>query len=346
MEENKQELRVIDINDIIKKLWAGKILYFKVLPVVFVLACIFILGFPRTYSTSIRLAPEMGGSSMGGTLGSLASSFGIDLESMQTSDAITPLLYPDLIDDNGFIGGIFKIHVTSKDGSIDTDYYDYLVKNQKSIIWLKPYNWVKNQIKKLKNRGQDSGNGEFNPYSMTRLEDEIAIRARSNIKIDFDKKTAVINIEFADADGMVCKTMGESAMKHLQRFITDYRTSKARNDYEYYSALTDQDRKENEAAVAEYSKMADANSRVALKSVQMKLEAYENDIDLKLNAYTTVNAQMVAAKAKIQERTPAFTVIKGASVPVKPSKPKRMVFVALMLILGFCFTSLYILSEK
>jgi uncharacterized protein involved in exopolysaccharide biosynthesis len=55
---------------------------------------------------------------------------------------------------------------------------------------------------------------------------------------------------------------------------------------------------------------------------------------------------MVAAKAKIQERTPAFTVIKGASVPVKPSKPKRMVFVALMLILGFCFTSLYILSEK
>ena len=36
-------------------------------------------------------------------LGSIASSFGFDLGEMQSSDAINPLLYPDLMDDNAFV---------------------------------------------------------------------------------------------------------------------------------------------------------------------------------------------------------------------------------------------------
>ena len=78
--EVKKELKIIDVNDIIKKLWAGKMLYVKSLPIAFVVSYIFILGFPRYYSTDIKLAPELGESSMNSTLGSLASSFGFDLE--------------------------------------------------------------------------------------------------------------------------------------------------------------------------------------------------------------------------------------------------------------------------
>jgi uncharacterized protein involved in exopolysaccharide biosynthesis len=72
----------------------------------------------------------------------------------------------------------------------------------------------------------------------------------------------------------------------------------------------------------------------------------ENDLQLRFNAYTTLNTQMQASKAKVQERTPAFTVIKGASVPIKPSEPKRMIFVAFILLLTFAGTSLYILRKQ
>ena len=44
-------------------------------------------------------------------------------------------------------------------------------------------------------------------------------------------------------------------------------------------------------------------------------------------------------KAKVQERTPAFTVVKGAAVPIKPSGPKRLIFV-----IGMCFVATLILS--
>jgi uncharacterized protein involved in exopolysaccharide biosynthesis len=49
--------------------------------------------------------------------------------------------------------------------------------------------------------------------------------------------------------------------------------------------------------------------------------------------------------AKLQERTPVFTVVKGASVPIKPAGPKRMLFVAGMLILTFLGTAFYIVRK-
>jgi len=101
-----------------------------------------------------------------------------------------------------------------------------------------------------------------------------------------------------------------------------------------------------EKARQRYGSMADANTNVALKSLELKLEDMENDLQLKYNAYTTVNTQMQASKAKVQERTPAFTVIKGASVPIKPAGPKRMIFVAFILLLTFAGTSIYILHRQ
>ena len=71
----------------------------------------------------------------------------------------------------------------------------------------------------------------------------------------------------------------------------------------------------------------------------------ENDMQLKYNTYTTLNTQLQAAKAKVQERTPAFTVIKGADVPIKPTGPKRMLFVLGMLFLTTIVLCLYSVKD-
>ena len=342
MEDNKKELKVIDIIDITKKLWAKKKLFAKTLPIAFIVACIIILGFPRYYTTEVKLAPELGGTSMSGTLGSLASSFGFDLDNLKSDDAITPLLYPDLMEDNGFVTSLFNVQVKSKDGSIKTTYREYLKKYQKPVIWTVPIDWVKNLFKK-EEKGKT---GITDPYNLSKDEDDIAGSIRDKIKIDFDKKTAVISISIKDQDALICKTIGDSVKERLQDFITEYRTSKARTDYEYYLKLSMEAKQDYEKARQRYGSMADANTKVALKSIELKLEDMENDLQLRFNAYTTLNTQLQAAKAKVQERTPAFTVIKGASVPIKPSEPKRMIFVAFIVLLTFAGTSLYILRRQ
>lgn len=345
MEDNKKNNEVIDLRVIFKKILANKKLYIKVLPIVFVLSCAYILCIPRTYTSSLSLAPEMNNSSsLGGTIGSLASSFGFDLGNMETSDAINPMLYPDLMEDNGFIVGLFDIKVVSADGEIKCNYYDYLTKHQDEPFWSKGIGSIKNLF--AEKETPIKGASKSSPYMLSKRQDGIVEGIRKDITISIDKKTAVITITAQAQDPLICKTLADSVKERLQVFITNYRTSKSRIDEEYYKNLATEAKHEYEKARQLYGSYADANTDLQLASLRSKQEDLENDMQLKYNAYSTMMTQYQAAKAKVQERTPAFTIVKGAAVPVKASGPKRMIFVISMLFLAFIATTLYIAKEE
>lgn len=345
MVDNKDNAEVIDLRVIIKKILANKKLFYKTLPVAFVLSSALILCVPRYYTTSLNLAPEVGGTSMEGALGSIASSFGLDIANMQTSDAISPLLYPDLIEDNEFIVGLFNVKVQSLDNEINTTYYEYLKKHQKHAWWNIPIRWIKKLFTIEESTPVKQHKKEFEPYELTKVQNDIAETVRSNITISIDKKTAIITVSAKAQDPLICKELADSVKNHLQAFITQYRTNKARIDEEYYKNLMDKAKQEYETARRRYGKYADANINLSLNSMKTELADIENDMQLKYNTYSTLVAQYQAAKAKVQERTPAFTVIKGAALPVKPAGPKRMIFVLSILFLTFIGTSMYSLRK-
>ena len=74
-----------------------KKLYYKVLPIVFVLAAIFTLGIPNTYKCTVTLAPEMSTSARRSTLMSLMNTFGLNLGNTTSEEALLPTLYPELM---------------------------------------------------------------------------------------------------------------------------------------------------------------------------------------------------------------------------------------------------------
>jgi uncharacterized protein involved in exopolysaccharide biosynthesis len=343
MEENKKHPKVIDLRDIVKKIWDRKKLYLKVFTIVFFASSIYILGVPRYYTTDATLAPETENSSAGVALGSLASSFGFDLGGTQTSDAIYPMLYPDLLEDNGFVASLFSIQVVSNDGKIKTSYHDYLKHHQKSSWWGYPIVWVKKLFKQKKKPTKTTG--KYNPYILSEEEDKIVEKVKSNLKFNYNEKTGVISIKAKAQDPLICKTLADSVMKHLQEFITEYRTNKARVDYEFYSQLTIEAKHNYEKARQRYATFADGNVNIALQSVRLKSEEMESEMELLFNNYTNLNNQLQAAKAKIQERTPAFTILKGAAVPLKPAGPKRSLFVFFMLILSAIVTTIIITRD-
>lgn len=345
MEETKKKPEVIDLRVIIQKTWKNKKLFFKTLPIAFVLSCIYIFSLPRYYTTEVKLAPEMGSSLGGGTLGDIASSLGFNLNDMQTSDAITPLLYPDLMEDNRFVVMLFDIPVETQDGEIKASYHDYLKSHQKTAWWNYPLSWLRNLLPKDEDTHKGSGSAKPNPYNLSRDEDKIAGAIRNNITINIDKKTGLITINTKEQDALICKTVADSLTTQLQEFITEYRTNKARVDVEHYRKLVADAKHEYEKARQRYGSYADANMDIVLESYRAKRDDMENDMQLKFQTYSTLNVQLQAAMAKLQERTPVFTVVKGASVPIKPAGPKRMLFVAGMLILTFLGTAFYIVRK-
>lgn len=344
MEENKQQSQVIDLRLVFKKLKARKRLFYKTWIITFVLSAVYIVSLPRYYRSEIRLAPEVDNGMGGGALSSLASSFGFNLGGLQTTDAISPMLYPDLMEDNGFVAEIFKIRVKDIEGEIDTTYYAYLNNYQKKAWFMYPILWAKKLLPKAEER-KKAANGKFDPYYLSKREDELAEMVRNNIQLNFNEKTCNISIKAKAQDPYISKTLADSVTKKLQEFITKYRTNKARIDYEYYQDIVSSAKRDYEKVRQKYGATADADMDVTMKSVELQITDLENDMQLKYNTYSTMCAQMEAAKAKVQERTPAFTVVKGADVPIKPAGPKRMLFVLFMLILVTMVTAGIIIRD-
>lgn len=335
----------IDLIAILKKLIKNKRTYFYSLPIAFIVSCLLILSVPRYYTCEVKLAPEAGGLAVGGSLTSLASSFGLDMgKSLDNGDAISPELYPDLMMSADFAVSLFPMHVSTMEGDVKTSYYTYINEYTKAPWWGYALGWIKNLFAQ-KDTGGQQGRG-VNPFMLTRKQMDVVEAMQGNISCNVDKKTNVISISVTDQDPLVCATMADSVRVKLQDFITRYRTNKAKIDLEYTKKLYSNAKKEYEKARQVYASYSDANQDVILQSFVSKKEDLENDMQLKFNTYSTLTMQYQAALAKVQERTPAFTILQGASVPIRPAGPKRMIFVAVMLFLTFIGTSVYIVMRK
>ena len=344
--ENENNIKV-DYRAVYKAFMKKKKYFFITLPIAFILSCIYILSIPRYYTTDTKLAPELHNSNPMSSLGSLASTFGVDLANMKSEDAITPIIYPELMDDYGFVTGLWGIRVADQTDSIKTTYYDYL-KNRQKTAWWTPA--IEGFLSLFKSEDKEADapykeNQNINPYKLTKKQDEVVKAIQQKVNFSFDKKTYVITVSVQDQDPLICKTIADTVTTKLRQFITEYRTSKARKDVAHYQELSDKAKAEYEKIRDQYVRFADANNELILESVKAKLEDMENEMQLKYNAYTSIQTQLQIAKAKLQERTPAFTILKGAEVPVKPAGPKRMIFVAVMLLLTFMGTSVYILHN-
>ncbi len=349
--ENNKELKEIDVRKIISHVWAKKKNFFIVWIVVFVLSCVWIFPQPRYYKASVALAPENAGEEIGGGLASIASSFGFNLGSLAGNDAIYPTLYPDLFESTDFIVSLFDIKVKTKDGSLETDYFDYLKNHQKNNILTLPFNRAKNAIKDFfaepEVRPVDTdGQYTINPFWLSKKEQEIVEQVQDNILCTTDKKTDVTTIAVTDQDPYIAATLADSIRVRLQNFITDYRTSKARMDMEYYQNMADSAFLEYEKAIKIYSDYADAYKNATREAYNQRKDALEQEAATKYAAYAAMNTQVQAYKVKVQEKTPAFTVLKSVTVPVKPAGPKRVLFVIGMLLLSTIITFIWIARKE
>ena len=346
MAEERKEVEVINIKKIIAKIYSKRRLFYLPMTIVFIISCIYIFSLPRYYSTEAKLAPEMESSLGGGTLGTIASAFGFDFGDMQTSDAITPLLYPDLMEDNAFVASLFDINVQTKDKEVQTNFYDYLDKHQKKVWWSGFTSWLRKLLTfKSDDNAAGGGGGKFDPYSLSKRQNSIAEKIRANVVLSIDKKTGVITIVVKDQDPLICRSLTDSLIVRLQNFITDYRTHKAHQDLDYYTMLTDSAEAEYMKACQRYSHFTDANNNPVLESYRTRQSVLENDMQLKYNAYSAVVSQKELAKSKVQERTPAFTILKGAAIPILPAGPKRVRFVMMMLVLAFICESMWLVRD-
>lgn len=341
--ENTKKNNEIDILGIIKKVLKEGRLLLSFILIFAVIGVIVALNKQKIYTTTVILAPEIsGGGSLPESLSSIASMVGVNLgNSGGGVDAIYPQIYPDVLTSSDFIINLFDVQVKQEKDSLYKTYYDHIINDAKIPFWAYPSIWI-SELLKDKDAEQDN-NTRINNFKLTKKQNDILNFIRSNISCIVDKNTNVISISVNDFDPVVSATMADTIQKQLQQYITMYRTKKARNDVEYAQKLYDEARQQYVKARQAYGSYADANEDLLLESYKTKRDDLENEMQLRYNIYNQIAQQLQLAKAKVQEQTPVFSIIQGATVPLKASSMPRSFLVIIYMFVGVLADAAWVL---
>lgn len=324
----------INLLELALKIWAERKFVLKTCGYAVLVGLVIAFSIPREYTASAMIAPELSDNKSGGGLSSLAAMAGLNLNTTSGADAIYPDLYPDIVSSTPFITGLFNVQVKDLDEEVDTTLYCYLNDYQRMPWWsflisvpIKSLGWV---IALFTDEKQEDAT--LDPFHLTKEEADIAKELSERINVSVDKKTGVTTLSVTMQDACISACLTDTVVRRLQDYITEYRTTKARQDFQFQEKLFERKKKEYEKAQENYAMFADANKNIILLSYRAEQERLENEMRLAYQVYTSVAQQLQMAEAKVQEITPVYTVIEPATIPIKAAKPRKAI-----MLLGIVF---------
>ena len=350
MEDNKYV--EVDLGGMFRKLIREKRTILKWCVVALLVGLVIAISVPKSFKAVAKMAPESSENTSSGALSSLAGLAGINLGSMMnSSDAVPTDMYPDVISSSPFVVELFSIPVTFKHRgeTLTVDYYTYLDKYFKRAWWEKAMGlpgavigWVRGLFGPREEKVENSGPGPVDPANLTMEQMAVADKIRESLSLSTDKKSSMIILSVKAQNPEVSQLLCDKVIQCLQTYIADYRTKKARQDLEYFEQLYEEARTDYYAAQQRYASHMDRNQGVISQRAKTEQDRLQNEMSLKYQLYNSCAQQVQAAKAKVQQDTPAFTVIEP---PQKPfiGKPSRPLVLFVVVFLGFLLSVLWIL---
>lgn len=336
---HEEEEKEIDLLELAGKLWQRR----KTIGIWClcgaVLGLIVAFSIPREYNASVKVSPEMGNSSKGvsGGLAAMAAMAGFGGGAGNSSDAVYPQLYPDVVSSVPFVTSLFDVPVKTKDGDKFT-VRTYLEEETKAPWWGVVLGLPGKIIGLFKSsEEEDGGKHKLDNFRLTQAESLMVDALTSRISASVDAKTSVVTIDVKMQDPEVSAILADTVLCRLKEYITRYRTDKSRQDMLYAEKLNNEAKENYYAAQKRLADYDDRNQGLSLRSAQITRERLENEATLAFNLFNQTAQQLQMAKAKVQETTPVYAVVSPATVPNRPSSPKKP-----LILVGFTFLAFVI----
>lgn len=327
-----------------------KKLFIRVCSISAVFGLIVAFSIPKSYETVVSLSPEYateGG--LSGSLGSLASMAGINLNGLgQSQDALFPDIYPDIVASMPFMYDLLNITVRTQDGEVTTSLSEYMKEHQRAAWWSYITQLPRKLMKALfykptKMSGETESGGRKIFYS----EEEYAqiMKLQNNVSVSLDKVLGIVNVEVTMQDPLVSQIVADSVVVFLRDYITQYRTNKSIQDLKYMEQLNEEAKAEYYEAQLLYAEYSDKHIGLVKKQSMAELERLQHNMELTFSIYSQMAQQVELARAKVQERTPVFSIIQPAIVPLQAVAPRKALILFVFIFLAFVGTLLWILFK-
>ena len=339
----------IDLMEYARKLWAARKLLIKVAGIAAIVALVIAYSLPKKYTAEILVSPE---SSKGGSSGmaGMAAMLGMGNVSMGgDANALNFSMASDIVASTPFILEIINTRVQTLDGKMDTTLVAYLA-TQKTPWWKTIMSLPSIAIGGIQSLfSSNDGPIEekpIDPFRLTTQQKRQINAIQRIILIEADKKTGITKLGITLQDPLVAATMADTVLVKLQNYITNYKTSKAREDCKYWELLYEERKKEYYEAQEKYAKYSDMNQGAVLQSVRIEQERLQNEQSLAFQVFSQTATQLQMARAKLQEEKPAFAVLEPASVPLYPSGTSNKIILVGIVFLAVAGASAWVLFGK
>ena len=331
---NSKEME-IDLMEILHKVIVLRKVIYKAAGIGLIIGIIIAISIPKQYTVEVTLSPEMG-TTKGGSLSGLAASFlGSGMTMSDNIDALNASLSADIISSTPFLLELKKLKVNGGNTTLDT----YL--DSQSFPW---WNYVigapRMMIRGVRSLFYDEeeastvGGGKQGAIELTPKDAAKINQLKKSITASIDKKTSMTTVSVTFQNPKVAATVADSVVRKLQEYITNYRTSKAKEDCIYLEKLFKERQQEYYTAQKKYASYVDSHDNVILQSVRAEQERLQNDMALAYQVYSQVATQLQMARAKVQEEKPVFAVVEPAVVPLKPSGKGVLIYASIFIFLS------------
>lgn len=295
-----------------------------------VLGIVSALTMTRKYNVTMTLAPEIASRS-NSSLSSITSMLGLNGVALNPgTDAMSITLFPEICHSTPFLAALLDVPLTSyvsekqqEEGvkPIQTTVYKHFSGEDKEKKGLSK--WLES-LKKEKD--EKPYTGVVDATELPRKQAMVVKALGNSITADVDKKTGVTSISVTMDDRMMAKQLADTVCTRLQKYVSEYRTKKAKADYEYYVSLAQEARETQIKAQAAYARSVDYDRSVILQSKNSEKERLRADANLASDIYSQLAQQRELARAKIQEEKPVYAVVQPATLPQQAmnSRVKRV----------------------
>lgn len=348
-----QEDGEIDFKEIALKLWGRRkqILY---VTIAFTVLGLFAAVFQKpVFQASCTFVPEKSSSSStGGSLSSLAAMAGINLGDMSSGTTLSPMVYPQLLQNIDFNKELMRVPLDWKKYEVPVSVYDLISDPQYKRFSLlgtvKKYTVglpgvIMEAIRGDKDESWLGSSGEASVSAYNKDEYQAAKKLSKMLLLTVEKKDGYLTLTATSNEALVSAELCQAALDLMQKYVSDFRLRQARESLGYIEARYEEAKSEYTAKQLALAQFVDSNRGSLTATAQTLRQQLTSDYEIATALFTEISKQKLQAEMKVKEDTPVLSAIKPVSVPMQKSN-SRSKTLAIWVFLGFALSCCAVLA--
>lgn len=332
----------IDLLALVKTLWNGRKTVIRTVIVCAFLGVTIALLSPVEYTASTVMVPQVGadGQSKLGGLGGLAALAGISLD-MSQGNELSPIVYPQIVNSIPFQLELMKTPLTFKDHAEPITLFDYYTVYNKSSVFgaIKKYTIGLPGviIKAIKGKPEEiilTGDSVDRPILLTDDQFEVKKKIDEIISLDLNAKDGYLTLTTSLPEALAAAQLTKKAQEILQRFITEFKIEKTKDNLNFIQGRYDETKAEFEKAQVSLALATDRNKNFTSGLPQIEIDRIQTRYTISFSVFQELAKQLEQAKIQVKKDTPVFTIVEPVTVPSEKSKPKKVMILMIWIFLG------------